>query len=59
MLRVLEDEGKGVVEFLAGAEPYKLAGAAVDFGFEMLLKMGACPRIYSTAAPYVLDQCRV
>ena len=47
MLRVFEDESKGVVEFLVGAEPYKLAGAAVDFGLEMLLKMGACPRIYS------------
>ena len=45
MLRVLEDESKGVVEFLVGAEPYELAGAAVDFGSEMRLEMGAHPRI--------------
>ena len=45
VFRFLENEGEGVVEFLVGPEPYELAGAAVDFGSEMRLEMGAHPRI--------------
>ena len=42
VLGLLKDEGEGVIEFLAGAEPNKMVQARINLAFEFICIQAPC-----------------